>query len=37
MMKPCELWTLCDNSDYCAIKHMLSAVHQNPMGASGGE
>ena len=37
MMKPSELWTLCDDSDYSAIKHLLSAVHRNPAGASGGE
>ena len=37
MMKPSELWTLCDDSDYSAIKHRLSAVHCNPAGASGGE
>ena len=36
-MKPLELWTLCDDCDYGAIKHVLSAVHQNPTGASGGE
>lgn len=36
-MKPSELWTLCDDCDYGAIKHLLSAVHQNPTGASGGE
>ena len=37
MMKPSELWTLCDDSDYGSIKHLLSAVHRNPAGASGGE
>ena len=37
MMKPSELWTLCDDSDYSHIKHLLSAVHRNPAGASGGE
>ncbi len=37
MMKPSELWTLCDDSEYSAIKHPLSAVHQNAAGASGGE
>jgi len=37
MMKPSELWTLCDDSEYRAIKHLLSAVHRNPAGASGGE
>ena len=37
MMKPSELWTLCDDSDYSSIKHLLSAVHRNPAGASGGE
>ena len=38
MMKPSELWTLCDDSDYGSIKHpLLSAVHRNPTGASGGE
>ena len=36
-MKPSELWTLCNDSDYGAIKHLLSAVHRNPAGASGGE
>jgi hypothetical protein len=36
-MKPSELWTLCDDCDYGAIKHVLSAVHQNTTGASGGE
>ena len=38
MMKPLELWTLCDDSDYGgSIKHLLSAVHCNPARASGGE
>ena len=38
MMKLSELWTLCNNdSEFCAIKHLLSAVHCNPAGASGGE
>ena len=37
MMKPSELWTLCDDLEYSAIKHPLSAVHRNPAGASGGE
>jgi hypothetical protein len=35
--KPSKLWTLCNDSDYSAIKHLLSAVHRNPAGASGGE
>jgi hypothetical protein len=37
MMKPAELWTLCDDADYGNIKHLLSALHRNPAGASGGE
>jgi hypothetical protein len=37
MMKPSELWALCDDSSYGAIKYVLSAIHQNPAGASGGE
>ena len=36
-MKPSELWTLCDDSEYGSIKHLLCAVHRNPAGASGGE
>jgi len=35
--KPSELWTLCDNSCYGSIKGLLSALHKNPAGASGGE
>jgi hypothetical protein len=35
MMKPSELWTLCDDSCYGAIKSSLSAIHRNPAGASG--
>jgi hypothetical protein len=37
MMKPSELWALCDDSCYGSIKHVLSALHRNPAGASGGE
>ena len=37
MMKPSQLWALWDDSCYGSIKHLLSAVHQNPAGASGGE
>ena len=37
MMKPSELWALCDDSCYGSIKHALSALHRNPPGASGGE
>jgi hypothetical protein len=37
MMKPSELWTLCNDSDYSSIKHLLSVVHPNPAGASEGE
>jgi hypothetical protein len=37
MMKPAELWTLCDDNCYGAIKLPISAVHRNPAGASGGE
>jgi hypothetical protein len=37
MMKPSELWALCNNSCYEAIKHVLSAVQRNAVGASGGE
>lgn len=36
-MKPSELWTLSDDSEYGSIKHLLCAVHRNPAGASGGE
>ena len=37
MMKPVELWTMCDDADFGNIKHLLSALHRNPAGASGGE
>ena len=37
MMKPAELWTLCNDADYGNIKHLLSALHRNPPGASGGK
>jgi len=29
-MKPSELWTLCDDSEYGSIKHLLCSVHRNP-------
>jgi hypothetical protein len=35
--KPSELWTLCDDSCYGSIKGLLSTLHKNPTGASGGE
>ena len=37
MMKPSELRMLSDDSYYSSIKHLLSAVHRNVAGASGGE
>ena len=37
MMKPSELRMLSEDSDYSSIKHLLSAVHRNVAGASGGE
>ncbi|KAI2496343.1 hypothetical protein MHU86_18170 [Fragilaria crotonensis] len=36
MMKPSEVRMLSDDSDYSSIKHLLSAVHRNVAGASGG-
>ena len=36
-MKPSELWTFCNDSEYCWIKHQLCAVYRNPAGASRGE
>ena len=36
-MKPSELWTLCDDSEYGSIKYLLCSVHRNLAGASGGE
>ncbi|RHY28102.1 hypothetical protein DYB32_006256 [Aphanomyces invadans] len=36
-IKPSVLWTVCDESSYGSLSGPLSALHQNPTGASGGE
>ena len=36
-MKPSELWTLCDDTEFGSIQHLLCALHRNPAGGSGGE